>query len=152
MLVRTHLTATLLGILLLINSVEHKIIFVIAAFVATFIPDIDTAYSKLGKHKLFAPLRIFVRHRGFIHSFSFLILFTLILMLIFPTIALGFFLGYSLHLFFDSFTIEGIFPFYPWNKKISGKIKTAGKIEVGLFLILVLVDLFFLIIQFSHVF
>lgn len=152
MLVRTHLTATLLGILLLIDSVEHKIVFVIVAFVATFIPDIDTAYSKLGKNKFFAPLRIFVRHRGFIHSLNFLILITLIAMLFFPTFSLGFFLGYSLHLFFDSFTIEGIFPFYPWGKKVSGKIRTAGKIEVGLFLGLILIDLFLLFFRFSTVF
>ena len=142
MLVRTHLAVTLMAILFLIDKVEAQYTFVVVALVATFIPDIDTAYSKLGHHKIFRPLQFFVRHRGFIHSFTFLLLIVLAFVLFWPVGALGFFLGYGLHLFLDTFSIQGIRPFYPYSKTSSGKIKTGGKVEVGLFLVFVLIDLF----------
>jgi len=141
-----------MAILLLIDKVEAKYVFVLVALFATFIPDIDTAYSKLGHHKIFRPLQFFVRHRGFIHSFSFLFLLILILILIYPVAALPFFLGYGLHIFLDAFSVEGIKPFYPWGKKCSGKIRTGGKIEVSLFLIFILIDLFLAVRIFSGVF
>lgn len=152
MLIRTHLAVTLLGILFFIENVEFQYIFVGVALVATFIPDIDTAYSKLGKEKIFRPLQFFVRHRGFIHSFSFLLLVILILILIYPIAALPFFLGYGLHIFLDAFTIEGIQPFYPYKKTTSGKIKTGGRLEISIFLTFVLVDLFLAVAMFSNVF
>ena len=142
MLIRTHLTITLMAILFLIDKVEAQYTFVAVALIATFLPDIDTAYSKLGKEKIFRPLQVFVKHRGFIHSFSFLFLIVLAFVLFWPVGALGFFIGYSLHLFLDAFTVDGIKPFYPWGKTSSGKIRTGGKIEIVLFLIFVLIDLF----------
>ncbi len=152
MLIRTHLAVTLLAILLFIERVEFPFVFVVVALIATFIPDIDTAYSKLGKNKIFRPLQFFVRHRGFIHSFNFLFLIILILILFYPVSALPFFVGYGLHLFLDSFSIEGIKPFYPWGRTVSGKIRTGGRIEVSLFLIFVLIDLFLAVARFSNVF
>jgi len=149
MFVRTHLAVTLMGILFLIDKVEARFIFVVVALVATFIPDIDTAYSKLGHYKIFRPLQFFVRHRGFIHSFTFLLLIVLAFVLFWPVGALGFFLGYGLHIFLDSFSIEGIKPFYPWGKTSSGKIRTGGKIEISLFLVFVLIDLFLAVRMFT---
>jgi membrane-bound metal-dependent hydrolase YbcI (DUF457 family) len=67
---------------------------------------------------------------------------------ILPIAALGFFLGYSLHLFLDSFTIDGIMPFWPLRKKSSFGLKTGGKIETSLFLGLVILDVFVIIILF----
>jgi membrane-bound metal-dependent hydrolase YbcI (DUF457 family) len=53
---------------------------------------------------------------------------------LFPVIALGFFLGYGLHLFADSFTKEGITPFYPFSRmKSSGGITTGGKPSLEFF-------------------
>lgn len=151
MLIRTHLAVTLMGILFLIDKVEAQYTFVIVALVATFIPDIDTAYSKLGKEKIFRPLQFFVRHRGFIHSFSFLFLVVLAFVLFWPVGALPFFLGYGLHLFLDSFSIEGIRPFYPYSKTSSGKIRTGGRVEIGLFLIFILIDLLLAVRMFADV-
>lgn len=54
---------------------------------------------------------------------------TLFFALFFPVISLPFFLGYSLHLFADSFTIQGIKPFYPIKKVSSWKIKTGGNLN-----------------------
>ncbi len=141
MLIRTHLSITLFFILLFISNVEHKLVFVLVALIATFIPDIDTRFSSLGKKKVLRVLQFFTKHRGMIHSFTFLILITLFFALFFPIIAFGFFLGYGLHLLADSFTITGIKPFYPFKKKSSGRIKTGGKSETSIFVFFILADL-----------
>ena len=136
MLIRTHLSITLFFILLFISNVEHKLVFVLVALTATFIPDVDSRFSSLGKKKTFRLLQFFIKHRGVLHSFSFLILVTLFFVLFFPIITLGFFLGYGLHLLADSFTVTGIKPFYPYKKKSSGRIKTGGKPEISIFVFL----------------
>ena len=79
-------------------------------------------------------------------------LITIFFVLFFPILAFGFFLGYGLHLFVDSFTIRGIKPFYPLKKKCSGKIKTGGRIEVSLFVFFLLADLFLLFFRIYSLF
>ncbi|HLC86821.1 MAG TPA: metal-dependent hydrolase [Candidatus Nanoarchaeia archaeon] len=145
MLVRTHLAVTFCAILLLIGSASNKISFFIVAIFATFLPDIDSKNSKIGHRLFFRPLQWFVKHRGFIHSFSFLVIIILIFAFFIPVIALPFFLGYGLHLLADSLTLEGISPFYPAKLKMRGIIKTGGKIEILLFIIFVFVDFILLI-------
>ena len=75
-------------------------------------------------------LQFFTKHRGIIHSFTFLFILTLIFVLFFPVVALGFFLGYGSHLLADSFTIIGITPFWPYRGKSFGKVHTGGKTEI----------------------
>ena len=152
MLIHTHLSITLFFVLLFISSVESKLAFVLVALLATFIPDIDSKFSKIGKRKIFRILQFFVKHRGVMHSFIFLSLITLFLVLFFPIIALPFFLGYSLHLFADSFTIKGIKPFYPWKKVSLGKIRTGGKSEVFIFVVFIVLDLFLLFAKIFSIF
>jgi len=144
MLIRTHLLISLFFILILISSVETKVVFVVIALIATFIPDIDTKFSKLGKKKVFRPLQFFIAHRGFLHSFIFLALISLIFYLFLPIIVFPFVLGYGLHLVADGFTIQGIRPFYPFKRRLHWKIKTGGKSEVVLFVGFLIVDLFLL--------
>ncbi len=141
MLIRTHLSITLFFILLFISVVEYKFAFVLAALLATFIPDADSKFSTLGKKKSLRILQFFVKHRGMMHSFSFLILITLFFVLFFPIISLGFFLGYGLHLLADSFTVRGIRPFYPLKKKSSWKIRTGGRSEVIILVCFIIGDL-----------
>jgi len=148
MLTRTHLAITIFGILVLLSYVEYKTWFVVAALVATYVPDIDCSNSKLGHKWYFKPLQFFIKHRGMVHSFSFLILLTLFIALFFPVVALGFFLGYGLHLLADSFTVQGITPFYPSKKKTSGEVTTGGLVETGIFVFFILADLLVLIIHF----
>ena len=144
MLIRTHIAISVLAVFLLIGAVENKIIFFVAAIIATFIPDIDSNVSSIGRIKILRPIQFFLKHRGITHSFTFLFLITLFLVLFFPIVALGFFVGYALHLFADSFTIEGIQFFYPLRKRVAGKIKTGGKIEMSIFIFFVLVNLLLL--------
>jgi len=142
MLLKTHLAISIFFILLLINSVESKLFFIIVALLSTYIPDIDSRYSTLGRKKINRILQWFTKHRGVIHSFTFLLLITLLLTLFFPVLALGFFLGYGLHLFADSFTSEGIRPFYPFKKRVRGPVKTGGRFEIMFLVGFVILDLF----------
>ena len=140
MLIKTHLAITIFFILLFINSVEHKFVFVVVALLATYLPDIDSRYSTLGRKKINRILQWFTKHRGMFHSFSFLLTITLFLVLFFPVVAFGFFLGYGLHLFADSFTPNGIRPFYPCKSKSCGKIRTGGRVETILFGVFIIFD------------
>ncbi len=143
MLLRTHLAITFFGILILISSVQNKFIFIIVAILSTYIPDIDSRYSKIGRKRINRILQFFTRHRGITHSFIFLVLVTLGILLFSNAAALGFFLGYGLHLFADSFTRDGIKSFYPFFSKFksSGKVSTGGKVEIIIFMIFIILDL-----------
>ncbi|MEK6817389.1 MAG: metal-dependent hydrolase [Nanoarchaeota archaeon] len=145
MLIKTHLTITLFFVLILLPFVSHKIIFIVIALLATYIPDMDSNNSKLGRKIIFRPLQFFVKHRGAFHSFTFLFLITFIFLMFIPIIALGFFIGYASHLFADSLTINGIIPFFPWKRKISWKIRTGSLTEKILFFILLIVNLFLIV-------
>ncbi len=140
MLLRTHYVITLFFVILFFSYVENKLVFVIMAFLGTQLPDIDSRYSTLGRKKINRILQLFTKHRGMIHSFTFLISLTVLLVIFWPVGAFGFFLGYGLHLLADSFTPDGIVPFYPYKKKSKGKIKTGGKLEIGLYVGFLLVD------------
>ena len=148
MLLRTHLALVVLVILLFLKNVDNKLLFVFITLVATMLPDIDTGFSTLGKHKSFKFLQFFVRHRGVIHSFTFCIIISLILAVFLPKISFAFFLGYSVHLFVDSLTKEGIMPFWPYKKKSSWHFKTGSLTETSLFFVLVLVDILLIVFKF----
>lgn len=147
MLIKTHLAIGIFGILLLLPFVEGKLIFIIITLIATLLPDIDSAYSILGQKKMFMFLQFFVKHRGILHSFTFLTLLTIIFLFFVPQIALGFFLGYSIHLFADSFTKDGIVLFYPFKAKSSWKIKTGGKIETVVLVIFLMIDILLILVR-----
>ena len=54
-----------------------------------------------------------------------------------------------MHLFADSFTKEGITPFYPFfSVKSTGGIATGGKVELGVLFILVIIDVFLIFTKF----
>lgn len=152
MLIKTHLAIIVFFILLLIPSVENKFVFVSIALIATFIPDIDSRFSKLGQRKIFRVFQFFVRHRGFTHSFIFLFLITSFFVLFLPVVAFPLFLGYGIHLLVDSFSREGIKPFYPFKKTSSGKLRTDGRVETSIFVVFILADLFLLVFKISSVF
>jgi len=140
MLLKTHLSITLFFVLLLFPIVEHEIVFVVVAILATYLPDVDSRYSTLGRKRINRVLQFFTKHRGIIHSFTFLIGCTFLLVLFFPIISLGFFLGYGLHLLADSFTRDGIRPFYPLKKGIRGSLRTGGSIEIGVLIGFLIAD------------
>lgn len=148
MLIRTHLLITLFFALLFMPFVTYPLLFLGIALASTYLPDIDLKFSKAGRHFFLKPFQWMVSHRGFLHSFVFLILITLGFVLFLPLIALPFFLGYCSHLMADSFTVRGIRPFYPIMKSCVGRIKTGGISETNVFIFFILADLFLIISRF----
>ena len=145
MLIRTHLAIAVFAMLLFVQHVNNKLVFVFVALIATMLPDIDCAFSTLGKSKGWRFLQFFIDHRGPIHSLTFCLVISVIFAFFLPTLAFGFFLGYSVHLFADSFTKEGIMPFWPYLGKSAWRLKTGGVLESGVFLFFHLVDVFLFI-------
>jgi len=145
MMMKTHLAIACAVALGLLPFVTYKFIFFPVVLFSTLLPDIDIAHSYLGKRWYFRPIQLFVKHRGLIHSFTICILISFVLAFYFPIFALPFFVGYMLHLFGDSLTIEGIRPFWPHKKEVAGKIRTQGHIESGIFLIAIVASIIFLV-------
>lgn len=147
-MLRTHLAVTILAIMLFFSHISgwlDKLIFVAVALIATYIPDIDSGFSTIGKGRVAKIFQIFVKHRGVFHSFTLCIAVSLLFAYFIPVLALPFFLGYGLHLFADSFSIEGIKPFWPYPKILSWKLRTGGKREIILLISLIIIDLLVLV-------
>lgn len=144
MLAKTHLAITLFFALLLSPFVQNSSFFIIFALFFTLFPDIDSKFSKVGKGKIFRLIQIFLKHRGILHSFIFLLGASLLLFLFFPIMALPFFVGYGIHLISDSFTVSGIRLFYPLNTVYYSVIKTGGSVEKIIFILFLIADVFYL--------
>ena len=141
MLVRTHLMFAIILVILFFGLVNHKLVFIGMVFLATIIPDIDTSRSTHGRFFIFRPLQFFVKHRGIIHSFTFAVVIAVLIAIYWPVGSFGFFLGYSVHLICDSFTKEGIQPFWPFKVRSSGPFHTGGKSEDVLFFSLIAINI-----------
>ena len=142
MLIRTHIAVAVFVGFLLLNFVSDPAFFFISVVVVTFIPDLDSFNSKIGKKFFSRVLTAFTKHRGIMHSFLFMILAYFVLYFYFKIISFGFLVGYGTHLVCDSVTRQGIRIFYPFKFKIRGLLKTGGKFESFLFLIFSLADIF----------
>ncbi len=141
MLSRTHFVMSLLAGLVLMKSVSNPALFLVIVVVSSFIPDIDSYSSKIGKKFSSRVITAFTKHRGVIHSLFFLVLIGVILKFYSPLISLGFIIGYGIHLFGDLLTKQGLRIFYPFKFKIKGFIKTGGVAENSLFIILGVADI-----------
>lgn len=135
-MIRTHLAVSILAILLFLPRVSSPFIFVFVALFATFLPDVDIPFSTAGRKKSSRFIQEFTEHRGFFHSITIAVILSFVIGLFFPVASFPFFLGYSLHVFADSFTKKGIKPFWPYKRKVSGGFKTGGYGETLLFIFL----------------
>ncbi len=138
---KTHLAIGVFAALLFFPVVNNPVIFSIMVLVASAFPDIDTPFSRLGKYKFAKMTQVFTEHRGFIHSLTFCLVVSFALALFLPSLAFGFFLGYSLHLVADGFTKSGIAPFWPYSRTARGFVRTGSLIDKGLFVGFVIIDL-----------
>jgi len=141
MLAKTHLAITIFFVLIFLPFVLHPFSFILFSILASFIPDIDSKFSKLGKNKSFRIIQLFLKHRGVLHSFIFLFFITFIFVLFFPIVSLPFFLGYGLHIIADSFTVSGVKLFYPFKTTYSGFIKTGTRKETSILILFLALDL-----------
>ena len=146
MLIKTHVMFGILMILLFLNFVNNKFVFVLMVLVATIIPDLDSSRSSYGRHLVFRPLQFLTKHRGIFHSFTTAVLVSILIAIWWPVASFGFFIGFSVHLILDSFTKEGIQPFWPLKFDSKGPLVSGGKVEELLFIGLIFVNvlLFFL--------
>ena len=140
MLLKTHLLVGLFFALLLLPS-ENKLTFILIVLLASIIPDIDSRGSIIGKKKTFRILQFFVKHRGIIHSLTFLLIASLIFWFTFPWIVLPFVLGFGSHLLMDGLTKQGVKLFYPINIKMKGFVRVGGRLETAVFVLFLVVDL-----------
>ena len=147
-MLKTHLAISSALMLFFLPHVAHKLVFVPVLLFATLLPDIDSMYSTLGHHWLFRPMQFFVRHRGLIHSLTICLILSLAFAFYIPVVALPFFLGYMSHLVGDSFTQEGVRFFWPFRELTSGRIRTGGVFEDGVFYSALLANIVLLLVLF----
>ena len=145
---KTHLIIAVAIALALVERVNYKWIFVPILLISSFLPDIDSSHSFMGHKWYFRPLQFFVKHRGFLHSFSFCIIFSFIFALFIPVLALPFFLGYGSYLLLDSFSVDGIQPYWPLKTRLQGRLKTGGRIEDIIFISFIVIDVILFILLF----
>jgi inner membrane protein len=142
MLFPTHLAfAALVGLLSMdIFPVQNKFLFFTLVLLGGVLPDIDKANSKLGKKlgPVSKGINVAFGHRGFFHSFMFLISgYLILLMLTSKVIAFAFFMGVLSHLAIDSITPMGVAFFYPLKKhRFSGPVPTGDFGEKVVFLLI----------------
>jgi len=144
MLLRTHVLFGIFLALLFLEYVPRQFLFVVMVLIGVVVPDLDSTQSSYGRHLIFRPLQLFTKHRGVLHSLLMAVFFSLLLGVFYPAGSFGFFLGYASHLLLDSFTIEGIYPFWPIEYKCAGFVRTGGRSEEVLFFVL----LFFILLSF----
>lgn len=137
---KTHLAIAALFIILFIPLVSTPVLFSFVALFAAALPDIDTKFSSIGRLKINRILQFVSKHRGVFHSLTFCLAVSLLLAFFIPVLAFAFFLGYSLHIFTDSFTKEGIPVFWPLGKRASGFLVTGGVVEKGVFFSFIAID------------
>ncbi len=140
MLRRTHLAVAFANAFYFLPYVNNKILFFPVVFIGTLLPDIDNTFSTIGSYKIFRPVQWIFSHRGMIHSYTVAIILSVLLAFVYPVIAFPFFLGYSFHLFLDAFTVKGIMPFWPLKKRAVGMVRTGGRVETAIFIVVLIVD------------
>lgn len=131
----------MLAVLLFLPHINNPWTFIIVAIVATLLPDIDTGFSSVGSNIFAKFITFFSKHRGMFHSLTFSIVCTALLVIFLPSLSLAFFLGYALHIFADSFTKEGVMPFWPWRQTSSWHFNTGGMTETAIFIGIVIADI-----------
>jgi len=132
---KTHFVIGLFVALYLLPYVNYKIVFFPIVLIASFIPDLDTLIFPQKDYRILRVLKS-GPYKNFMHSYTFCILLSSVLAFFYPVLALPFFLGYSFHLFFDSLTVQGIAPFWPFKVKTKGFIAPGGMAEKSIMVVL----------------
>ena len=145
---KTHLAIGVFITAFFLPHVNYKPIFIPVVLIASLLPDIDSGFSIFGRWKIFRPLQILTKHRGIFHSFTFCIAVALLFAFYIPILAFPFFLGYAVHLLTDSWTVDGIRPFWPLKEVTKGRVRVGGTIESTIFFVFIILDLVFLVLLF----
>jgi membrane-bound metal-dependent hydrolase YbcI (DUF457 family) len=141
MLNKTHIAIGIFFMLFFINKVTHIWTYIFIFALATLLPNLDKGLTLgIGRKNDFgrAPTP---RKRGMLHSFTFCLAVTVVLAWFLPTLSLPFFLAYGTHLIADSWTTEGIRPFWPARYIAKGSVRQGGSIEHMIFYSFVFADI-----------
>lgn len=139
MLVRTHLAFAVFFALLVSQTIvpTNQGLFIIAAVLASFIPDLDHPNSSANNTlKVTKVVSFFFKHRGLFHS----LLLGVVLGMAgwyLRSLELGtaVFAGFLSHLIMDAITLEGVNFLYPVSRlHIAGPIRTGSWTETLVFL------------------
>tara|TARA_Y100000310_G_scaffold319098_1_gene373955 strand:+ start:7273 stop:7731 length:459 start_codon:yes stop_codon:yes gene_type:complete len=152
MLKKTHLAIGLAVALFFMPYVNHEVIFIPVILITSILPDADSGMSSMGRKKIFKPVQMVFKHRGFLHTYTACIAMSILLAFFYPVFALPFFLGYSFHLFADSFTVRGIKPFWPLKYVSKGMVSTGGKVDRMIFMAFMGVNIILIILLIVGVF
>lgn len=147
MLFWTHLIVGLFGGLLFLDRAENKILFLIVVLIASVFPDIDSSTSKIGRKGISKVITAFSRHRGVLHSFTFMLFIYFILRSFVPLLAFPFLLGYLIHLISDCFTKRGLRLFWPFRWRFKGFVRSGGLMEIFIFVLFLILDVFLITIR-----
>ncbi|MBI2452233.1 metal-dependent hydrolase [Candidatus Pacearchaeota archaeon] len=139
--IKTYLSVALAVALYFLPHVNNKIIFIPAVLISTLIPEIENPNFFKKGFKIFTTTKEDLPKNGILHTYTFCIMVSLIFAFFYPVLALPFFLGYSFHLLLDTFTPQGIRPFWPLKQRTSGKVAPGGKIEKTIFYIFIIFDI-----------
>lgn len=148
MMMRTHLLFGAVLALFFLPYMNHQLIFIFLVLFASLLPDVDSAHSYVGRSIFLRPLQWMMKHRGCLHSITFAFFVSFVLVLFLPVAAFPFFVGYAGHLLLDSFTVEGIRPWWPGKEEWKGAVVTGSNMESGLFYALILVGLGLAVVRF----
>jgi membrane-bound metal-dependent hydrolase YbcI (DUF457 family) len=151
MLRRTHLAIGLAVSLYFLPYVNYQWIFIPVLLISSLLPDIDSGFSKLKVNSFFKSVQPVIENRGVFHTYTVCVVLSVLIALIYPIAALPFFLGYSFHLFLDSFTPQGIRPFWPLKGESKGFIRDGGRTENTIFAVFVIIDVLFLVMLVSRI-
>ena len=145
----THLAFSFLVGIFLIKylSIYNQIMFIVLFMGLSLLPDIDKVQSKVSsKIKVVSfIIRFFLGHRGLMHSIWIPILFYLLVFMFSFEVAIAISFGYLSHLILDGLTPAGVKLLWPLKKKLKGFIRTGSLTEYLVFVLLIILDVYFLI-------
>ena len=146
MLNKTHIVIGVFFMLFFLQKVTHVWAYVFVFAVATLLPNVDRGIffgRFINQRKSIRP-----RNRGLLHSFTFCLTITVMLAWFLPIMAFPFFLAYGTHLIVDSWTTDGIKPFWPLRYVAKGSVKQGGSLENIIFYSFVFADFIFVLLIF----
>lgn len=139
MLNKTHIAIGFFFMLFFINKVTHVWTYIFVFALATLLPNLDRGISFKKSQNQGKPLSN--RKRSLLHSFTFCLIVTFALAWFLPTMAFPFFLAYGTHLIVDSWTTEGIRPFWPAKYMAKGSVRQGGSVEHMIFYSFIFADI-----------
>jgi len=145
---KVHLLIGLFVAFYFLPAANNKLIFFPIVLLASMIPDLDAVLAPKRDFRILNPLKN-PTYKDFMHSYTLCIVLSVIVAIFLPILGLPFFIGYSTHLFFDSLTVVGIIPFWPFKSRMEGFIipgsKTEKAIEVvlGIFIVMLILRYLF---------